>query len=116
MNETFDLEYSKLSDLIAHATSHDLTIAEIVSTYHQIIHVSSMCTALRDKTDNLKITQTEEMITNFVRDVQPKILANLDTSIRTMTTALENDPQSGSFDDLRAMMSTREFVTQYQRL
>ena len=115
----FDIECAKLHDLIDYAKSHTLTVSEIISTYYQIINVSSMSKVLRDNSDtdlHSKIIQTDKLISDFVQDVHPKILGNLDSSIQMMTNSLKSDPKSGSFDDLRKMMSTRDFVLQYQSL
>ena len=117
MDIAFDIEYAKLNDLIDYARSHTLTISEIISTYYQIINVTSMSKVLHDIPDmHSKIAQTDELISDFIQNIHPKILANLDSSIQTMTVSLKDDPKSGSFSELRKIMSTRDFVLQYQNL
>ena len=126
-------ESEKLQDLVHTAeTKPELSIHEIVDTYYQIMNVSSMTTMLKQQLNKNehkplleKITETEQIITNkFNPQIHPKILENLSNSIQDMTKNLQSknseqkskddaENEAKLYENLRKMMSTKEFVEQY---
>ena len=126
-------ESEKLRDLVKTAeTKPELSIHEIVDTYYQIMNVSSMATMLKQQLNENehkplleKITTTEQIIANkFNTHIHPKILEKLSNSIQDMTKSLQSknseqkskddaENEAKLYENLRKMMSTKEFVEQY---
>lgn len=128
--QMFDSESQKLESFFDAADSKTvMTIHEIVEAYYQVMNVSSMATMLKEQTESEelieKIKQTEKLIsTRFDCNIHLKIMDHLSTSIKKLTKNLQSE-NSGEkskeqtesdaklFDELRQMMSTREFAGQY---
>ncbi len=129
VSRMFHTESDKLKGLISNATVTDLPVSEIVEIYYQVINVSSMALMLRQQLDPVKhkqlldrITHAESVISErFNSDIHPRIQANLADLITESTKNLQsqdtgNDTDmSAAYENLRQMMSTREFVGQYEK-
>lgn len=130
--QMFDSESQKLESFFDAADSKTvMTIHEIVEAYYNVMNVSSMATMLKEQTESEelieKIKQTEKLIsTRFDCNIHLKIMDHLSTSIKKLTKNLQSE-NSGEkskeqtesdaklFDELRQMMSTREFAGQYEK-
>ncbi len=133
ISQMFDSESQKLSSLIDTANSKtDMNIHEIVETYYQVMNVSSMATMLKQQTDSepnilSKIQETEKLISEkFDSIVHPKIMVQISTTIQEMTKKLQSgnsgekskeqiESDAKLFEELRQIMSTKEFVEQYEK-
>lgn len=133
ISRMFDSESEKLQNLINIAeTKSELSIHEIVETYYQIMNMSSMMTMLKQQlTQNEhqplleKISQIENVVSNkFNLQIHPQIIKNLSDSIQSTTKNLQSknseqkskddtEDEAKLYDELRKMMSTKEFVEQY---
>ena len=132
ISQMFENESQKLENLFDTADSKtDMNIHEIVETYYQVMNVSSMVTMLKQQADSEpkefleKIKQTEKLISErFDSSIHPKILKNLSTIIQEFTKNLQSgnsgkkskeqtESDAKLFDELRQIMSTKEFVEQY---
>ena len=133
ISRMFDSESEKLQNLINIAeTKSELSIHEIVETYYQIMNMSSMMTMLKQQlTKNEhqplleKISQIENVVSNkFNLQIHPQIIKNLSDSIQSTTKNLQSknseqkskddaEDEAKLYDELRKMMSTKEFVEQY---
>ncbi|NND87417.1 MAG: hypothetical protein HKM23_08900 [Nitrosopumilus sp.] len=133
ISEMFQSESQKLENLIKSAESKpELSIHEIVETYYQVMNVSSMSSMLKQQNQtnensglNEKIQTMEKIISEtFNSNIHPKITKQLSDSIEEITKNLQSknsqdktkeDIQSESkkYDELRKVMSTKEFVKQY---
>jgi len=131
---TFNAECVKLTNLINDvATKSELNSHAIVEIYYQVMNVSSMANMLKQRADSepnpilSKIQETEKMISDkFDSIIHPRILAKLSSSIQEMTKNLQSE-NSGEkskeqiesdaklFEELRQIMSTKEFVQQYEQ-
>jgi hypothetical protein len=133
ISQMFDSESKKLQNLIYTVNSKtDINIHEIVETYYQVMNVSSMATMLKQQADSepssllSQIQETEKMISEkFDSIIHPKILAKISLSIQEMTKNLQSgnsgekskeqiESDAKSFEELRQIMSTKEFVEQYE--
>ncbi len=129
VSRMFHAESDKLEGLISNAAVTDLPVSEIVEIYYQVINVSSMALMLRQQIDPDKHRQLLDMITHaesiiserFNSDIHPRIQANLADLITESTNNLQsqdtgnNTDMSAAYENLRQMMSTREFVGQYEK-
>jgi len=132
----FNIETGKLESTINTALAKsELTLSEIVQTYYQIMNVGSLCTLIKqqheyiDKNDSLnrKIEETQKLISKkFELDLHPTIMTQLGNSIRDITKKLQSgnslektkneiESESKLFEKLRQIMSTKEFVEQYDK-
>ena len=112
-----DAEAARLSGMITDMESvRDPSIPDIVSTYHQVMSVTAMASAQR-QTDPGSAERVGEILDNidsrFNAAVHPRMVAYLTRLVSDATDRLRSDPGSGSYEDLREMMSTKEFVDQY---
>ena len=133
ISKMFNSESQKLSSLFDIADSKiNMNIHEIVETYYQVMNVSSMTTMLEQQPDSEskelieKIKQTKKLISErFDSNIHPKIMGHLSVSIQELTTILQSgnsgekskeqtESDAKSFDELRQIMSTKEFVEQYE--
>lgn len=133
ISQMFETESQKLENLISNVDAKtDVNIHDIVETYYQVMNVSSMATMLKQQVDSEprelseKIQKTEKLISErFNSSIHPKILEKLSTSIQELTKNLQSENTGGKskeqteldakkFDELREIMSTREFVEQYE--
>ena len=133
ISSMFHDESEKMAGLIDTASaSSGLSIHEIIETYYQVMNVSSMISMLRqldtEKQGSLlgDIGDAEKAISEkFNADIHPKILSQLTRSIQEMTKSLQSGPgtksrgdiegESESYEELRKLMSTKEFVEQYSQ-
>ena len=130
--ELFDTEFIKLENLVNEINlEHELPVNQIVSIYYQITNVTSMIEVMKQQIDNSdssfheKISNTENFISKkFNSIIHPKIMANITNSISTITENLQSlnseqksketiENEAKLYEKLREIMSTKEFVKQY---
>ena len=142
-NEAIDLfnsESNKLQDGITQSlkNSEKLSIREIINVYYQVINVISLAKFLRENCNGIKNTEESKPLLirlqeieqyideNFNRNLHLLIISNLKNSIensmkklKDMTanpsekTKEEIENQAKMYKKLRQIMSTKEFVDQY---
>jgi len=135
ISKMFHIESEKLENLINTAiTKPELSVHEIVETYYQIMNVSSMIAMLKQQIDENehktfldKIQETEKMISaKFDSTIHPQIMKQLANSIQDTTRNLQSinseqkskediENEAKLYEELRAKMSTKEFVEQYDK-
>ncbi len=119
----------QLDDILADASKP--SISQIVSVYHQVLNVTSLIHVLkRSEPENdcqTLISDAETLIsTKFHSVLHPKLLEQLSDlisasvdSLKTQTnlqkSADEIKNDAASYDKLRELMSTKEFVEQYDK-
>lgn len=130
ISEMFQNESQKLENLISNAASKPkLPIHEIIETYYQVMNVSSMTTMLKKTNENSVLKEQIQAIENMISEkfnsnIHPKITKQLSDSVEIITKNLQSqNPQNKSkedieseskqYDELREIMSTKEFVKQY---
>ena len=135
--QIFVTESGKLESLVLDALSKsDLSISEIIQTYYQTTNVNSLAQMLVAQLEsnngasdsNLsKIKQTQKFISEkFDQNLHPFVIKYLADSIADMTKQLQSssssdqskediENQAKNFEQLREMMSTKEFVEQYDK-
>ena len=143
INETADLfnsESNKLQDVINQSlkNSKKLSISEIIEVYYQVINVTSLAKFLRQNLENIKNTEENNLLFTRIQEIEKYIdvkfnsnlhllimselkksiedfkkkLRDLKTNQNEKTTEkVEN--QSKMYEKLRQIMSTKEFVDQY---
>ena len=130
--ELFDTEFIKLENLVNEINlEHELSVNQIVSIYYQITNVASMIEVMKKQIDNSdssfdeKISNTETFISNkFNSIIHPKIMTNITNSISEITKNLQSlnseqksketiENEAKLYEKLREIMSTKEFVKQY---
>jgi uncharacterized coiled-coil DUF342 family protein len=130
--ELFDTEFIKLENLVTEINlEHELPVNQIVSIYYQITNVASMIEVMKKQIDNSdssfheKISNTETFISKkFNSIIHPKIMTNITNSISEITKNLQSlnseqksketiENEAKLYEKLRAIMSTKEFVKQY---
>ena len=129
----FTSEYDKLENLVnAMNFDDELPVNQIVEVYYQITNVSSMIMVMKQQLDQIndivsyeKILNTEKFISDkFNSDIHPKIIQSIAHSISNITGNLQslNSEQKSKetieneailYEKLREIMSTKEFVQQY---
>jgi len=139
MSKSFISESEKLETLIDHLLQkfRKFSINEIVLIYYQIMNLTSLMQFLKqnisnnnsEKTQILleKIESTENLIRNtFNTNLHPIILSNLTHNVQeTMTNLKSNkgkekteeiiEQEAKLYEKLREIMSTKEFVEQYNK-
>jgi hypothetical protein len=143
ITDTINLFYSesnKLEDTLSQSlkNSEKLSLSEIIGLYYQIINVTSLVKSLRQnikdeenmKEENLllhRIQKIEKYIDEkFDSDLHLLLISNLEKSIETLKTKLKDstmyqpkktkeevENQAKMYEELRRIMSTKEFVDQY---
>jgi hypothetical protein len=143
ITDTVNLFYSesnKLEDILSQSlkNSEKLSLSEIIGLYYQIINVTSLVKFLRQNlkgTENMKeenplldkIQEIEKYIDEkFDSNLHLLLMSNLKKSIETLKKKLKdfttNQPkktkemvenQAKMYEELRQIMSTKEFVDQY---
>lgn len=143
ITDTINLFYSesnKLEDILSQSlrNSEKLSLSEIIGLYYQIINVTSLVKFLRQNikdAENMKeknlllhrIQKIEKYIDEkFDSDLHLLLISNLEKSIETLKIKLKdstmNQPkktkeevenQAKMYEELRQIMSTKEFVDQY---
>ena len=126
--ELFTSESNKLENLV-NALNFDaeLPVNQIVEVYYQITNLSSMITVVKPQLDqnNDKVLSTEKFISEkFNSRIHPKIMERIATSISDITSNLQSvnseqksketiENEAKLYEKLREIMSTKEFVKQY---
>ena len=143
ITDTINLFYSesnKLEDTLSQSlkNSEKLSLSEIIGLYYQIINVTSLVKFLRQnikdaenmKEENLllhRIQKIEKYIgEKFDSDLHLLLISNLEKSIETLKIKLKDstmdqpkktkeevENQAKMYEELRQIMSTKEFVDQY---
>ena len=135
--QIFVTESSKLESIVLDAISKsDLSVSDIIQAYYQTTNVNSLAQMLimqlennhdGDSDSNLsKIKQTQKFISEkFDQNLHPFVIKYLADSIADMTKQLQSsssdkskediENQAKKFEQLREMMSTKEFVEQYDK-
>ena len=126
--ELFISEYDKLENLVnAMNFDDELNVNQIVEVYYQITNVSSMITVVKPQLaqNNDKILHAEKFISDkFNSDIHPKIMKHITNSISGITSNLQSinseqksketiETEAKLYEKLREIMSTKEFVKQY---
>ena len=130
--ELFDTEFIKLENLVTEINlEHELPVNQIVSIYYQITNVASMIEVMKKQIDDSdssfheKISNTETFISKkFNSIIHPKIMTNITNSISEITKNLQSlnseqksketiENEAKLYEKLREIMSTKEFVKQY---
>ena len=130
--ELFDTEFIKLENLVNEINlEHELPVNQIVSIYYQITNVASMIEVMKKQIDSSdssfheKISNTETFISKkFNSIIHPKIMTNITNSISEITKNLQSlnseqksketiENEAKLYEKLREIMSTKEFVKQY---
>ena len=130
--ELFDTEFTKLENLVNEINlENELPVNQIVSIYYQITNVTSMIEVMKQQIDNSdssfheKISNTETFISKkFNSIIHPKIMTNITNSISEITKNLQSlnseqksketiENEAKLYEKLREIMSTKEFVKQY---
>ena len=130
--ELFDTEFTKLENLVNKINlENELPVNQIVSIYYQITNVTSMIEVMKQQIDNSdssfheKISNTETFISKkFNSIIHPKIMTNITNSISEITNNLQSlnseqksketiENEAKLYEKLREIMSTNEFVKQY---
>ena len=132
-------EFEKLQNIIESITKNsEKTIPDIISLYYQVTMVQTFSKKLSSDIEPIetseqqkflnKIDEIQKFITeNFTKSLHPDILSQLVTSIQNSTDNLkqlgENSEQKTKetieneallYKKLRELMSTKEFVEQYE--
>jgi len=126
--ELFTSEYDKLEHLVNGLNFDiELSVNQIVEIYYQITNVSSMIMVVKPQLDqnNDKILYVEKFISEkFNSIIHPKIMEHIANSISGITSNLQSinseqksketiENEAKLYEKLREIMSTREFVKQY---
>ena len=124
----FISEYNKLENLVNGLNFDiELSVNQIVEIYYQITNVSSMIMVVKPQLDqnNDKILYVEKFISEkFNSIIHPKIMEHIANSISGITSNLQSinseqksketiENEAKLYEKLREIMSTREFVKQY---
>lgn len=142
ISELLNLESSKLQDTIDHGVknSEKLTLSEIIEAYYQVINVVSITKMLKENSDMMKYSEEnntdvtliknieEEINEKFNKNLHLMIVDNLNQAIETSKrqikeiqvhqikkTKEEIEKQGEIYQKLRQLMSTKEFVDQYDK-
>ena len=126
--ELFTSESNKLENLV-NALNFDaeLPVNQIVEVYYQITNLSSMITVVKPQLDqnNDKVLSAEKFISEkFNSTIHPKIMEHIATLISDITSNLQSinseqksketiENEAKLYEKLREIMSTKEFVKQY---
>jgi hypothetical protein len=131
--DVFTVESDKLENLVNAAnTDESLPVDQIIKLYYQITNVSSMITVMRQQLDQTtdatlleKILNAEKFISEkFNCTIHPKIIQSIANSISEITGNLQSlnseqksaktiETEAKLYEKLREIMSTQEFVKQY---
>ena len=143
ISETTDLFYSesrKLEDIVNQSlkNSEVLSLSEIIGVYYQVINVSSLAKFLRQGLEGIKNAEENKLLLIRIQEIEkhicekfdanlhPLIMSNLKNSVENFIKKLKNmttnqpektkeglDNQAKMYEELRQIMSTKEFVEQY---
>ena len=124
----FSTEFDKLENLVNLIKfNNDPTVNQIVQVYYQITNLSSMIVVIKQqlKQSNAEILNAEKFISEiFDLTIHPKIMDHIVNSISNITTDLQSlnsvqksketiENEGKLYEKLREIMSTKEFVKQY---
>lgn len=142
MTYLFKSESVKLENIINQFLKNfeEISVPEIIGVYYQVINVKSLVTFLKlnlEKSKNSKenentliiIQKTENYIEkNFDKNLHPSIMSKLKKIIDDSKSEIKNsipkdkkktkedlEIQSKMYEKLRQVMSTKEFVDQYNK-
>jgi len=139
ISKSFISESEKLETMIDHLLqkSKKFSIDEIVLIYYQIMNISSLIQFLKQNTSNNnsektqtlleKIELTENLISNsFNTNLHPIFLSHLTDYVQEIMTNLKLnngkektkeiiESEAKLYEKLRVIMSTKEFVEQYDK-
>jgi hypothetical protein len=137
-NETTELFISESRNLqkkidVALENSEKFSMPQIVEIYHQLINVTSIAKILKDDPNTeQKFQFTIQEIEKYIKEkfndtLHPKIRSHLGNSIEELKNNLKNisrnnktkteiENQAKMFEQLRQIMSTKEFVDQYDKI
>ena len=143
ISETTDLFYSesrKLEDIVNQSlkNSEVLSLSEIIGVYYQVINVSSLAKFLRQGLEGIKNAEENKLLLIRIQEIEkhigekfdanlhPLIMSNLKNSVENFIKKLKNmttnqpektkedlGDQAKMYEELRQIMSTKEFVEQY---
>lgn len=130
----FHVESDKLENILNNvSTVSENSLADIIEAYYQVMNVVSLITVLRQNSGNDnpalfdKIAEIEMIISEkFNSHIHPSLMQNLSSSIERSMRVLQSkgDGQKSKkdiendaklYEELRQMMSTKEFVEQYDK-
>ena len=132
----FKSETEKLASVINSALAKsELSIPEIVQTYYQTMNVTSLATMLKQQLGDSDepnylirtIGETQKLILEkFDSNLHPSIMTQLTNSIIDVTKSLQSgntlekskteiESEAKLYEKLRQIMSTKEFVEQYDQ-
>jgi len=130
--ELFIIEFEKLENLVNKLNSeNELPVNQIVEIYYQITNVSSMIEVMKQQIDKSDLSSFEKIsnVENFISKkfnstIHPKIMNNIENSISEITKNLQSlgseqksketiENEAKLYEKLREIMSTKEFVKQY---
>ncbi|MDH3611501.1 MAG: hypothetical protein OEM79_07045 [Nitrosopumilus sp.] len=135
--EVFNSEATKLQGLVNNGLDNfkKLDLSEIIELYYQVINVTSLAKFLKqnfEETENSKffVSKIQEIekfnVEKFDNNLHPSIMSNLKkliensmknlkdmTSSQKDKTKEEMENQAKMYENLRKIMSTKEFVEQY---
>jgi hypothetical protein len=135
-SKSFISESEKLETLIDHLSqkSEKFFPNEIIPIYYQIMNVTSLMQFLKQNISNgnsekstilEKIESTETLISTFNANLHQIILSNLTVHIQEIMTNLKSnnrketkeiiESEAKLYEKLREIMSTKEFVEQYDK-
>ena len=139
----FTSESRKLQDVISHAlkNSEKLSISEIIEVYYQVINVTSLTKFLRQKLVEIENTEENKTLLKKIQKIEkhidekfnetlhPLVMSQLKKSIensrkilkdkktnQSKKTKNEIENQAMAYKKLRQIMSTKEFVDQYDKV
>ena len=130
--ELFIIEFKKFETLVNQINSeNELPVNEIVEIYYQITNVSSMIEVIKQQINKSDLSSFEKISNaeNFISEkfnstIHPKIMNNIENSISEITHNLQSldseqksketiENEAKLYEKLREIMSTKEFVKQY---
>jgi len=126
--ELFTSEFDKLENSVNSIKfDDDLTVNQIVEVYYQITNLSSMIVVIKPQLEQNaeKILYAEKFIfEKFNSTIHPKIMEHITNSISGITSNLQStnseqksketiENEAKLYEKLREIMSTKEFVKQY---
>ncbi|ARS64724.1 hypothetical protein NMSP_1108 [Candidatus Nitrosomarinus catalina] len=130
--ELFIIEFEKLENLANQINSeNELDVNQIVEIYYQITNVSSLIEVMRQQIDKSDLSSFEKISNaeNFISEkfnstIHPKIMSNISNSVLEITKNLQSlnseqksketiENEAKLYEKLRELMSTKEFVKQY---
>lgn len=129
---SFLIESDKLEKLLLEFQSDKITPNNVIPIYYQILHVHSMLKILKQNKDLEqtyvdKTNTTLDLIYNkFNKKLHPLVLSRLDELIQDSMMQLKTnktkektkekiEQDAKDYENLRQIMSTKEFVEQYDK-